>query len=86
MKVGDADFGDIRNELSATARIDSLDPPSGGSREARLTVQAQRGADGWLLYANLPLRLGSSFTLRNDRYEARGTVVAVDAPAAEAGK
>jgi hypothetical protein len=85
MKAGDADFGDIRNELSATARIDSLDPPAGGSREVRLTVQAQRGADGWL-YGNLPLRLGSPYTLRNDRYEARGTVVAVDAPAAESGK
>ena len=85
MKVGDADFGDIRNELSATARVESLDAAAGGSRDVRLTVQAQRGADG-LLYANLPLRLGGPFTLRNDRYEVRGTVVAIEPPAAESAQ
>lgn len=77
LRVGDADFGDVRNELSSTARIESLGPAGAGWREARLTLQAQRGADGWL-YANLPLRLGSTFTVRNARYEATGTVVAAD--------
>ena len=82
IKPGDRDFGDVRNELSATATIDSVDPLAGASREARLTVQAQRGADSWL-YDNVPLRLGSAFTLRSERYEVQGTVVAI---AADAGK
>lgn len=77
--AGDRDFGDVRNELSATAIVDSVNPIGGGSREARVTAQAQRGADGWT-YANSPLRVGSSFTLRNQLYEVRGTVIAVEAP------
>jgi hypothetical protein len=76
--AGDRDFGDIRNELSATAIVDSVDPVAGSSREARLTVQAQRGTDTWL-YNNAPLRLGSTFTLRSQRYEAEGTVMAIAA-------
>jgi hypothetical protein len=78
MKAGDADFGDVRNELSATATIDSVGAVSGGTRDAQLTVQAQQGADGWL-YANAPLRMGSRFVLRNQAYEAQGTVIAVEA-------
>jgi hypothetical protein len=77
IKAGDADFGDVRNELSATATVDSVAAAAGGSRDVRLTVQAQQGADGWL-YANAPLRVGSAFVLRNRTYEARGTVLDVD--------
>ena len=76
--AGDRDFGDIRNELSATATVDSGDPVAGTSREVRLTVQAQRGTDTWL-YDNVPLRLGSAFTLQSQRYEAQGTVVGISA-------
>ena len=76
--AGDRDFGDVRNELSATATIDSVDSVAGTSREARLTVQAQRGADTWL-YNNVPLRLGSAFTMRSQKYEAQGSVVAISA-------
>lgn len=82
MKVGDRDFGEIRNELAATARIDAVDGAGGASRTARLSIQAQRGADGWL-YANAPLRPGSAFMLRNDRYQVQGTVIALDAPAGQ---
>jgi hypothetical protein len=81
--AGDQDFGDIRNELSAGARVDTVGAPGGTSREARLTVQAQRGADS-LLYANAPLRPGSPLVLRNSKYEVRGTVIAVEAPANDA--
>ncbi|HYE87906.1 MAG TPA: hypothetical protein VEA16_16195, partial [Vicinamibacterales bacterium] len=73
----DMDFGDIRNELGATARIESVESGGGNTRDAQLTVPAQRGADGWL-YANVPLRPGGTFAVRNDRYEARGTVLAVE--------
>lgn len=80
IRVGDQDFGPIHNELSATARVESLSASGGTERDARLTVQAQRGADTWL-YANSPLRLGSPFSMQNDRYEVRGTVIALDAAA-----
>jgi hypothetical protein len=80
LKVGDVDLGDVRNELSATATVARVGP-GGATREAALTVQAQRGADGWL-YANVPLRRGSPFVLRNQRYEVRGTVIDM----AEGGK
>lgn len=83
MQPGDTDFGDIRNELAASARIDSID--GGGARDLRLTVQAQRGVDSWL-YANAPLRVGSPFQLRTERYEIRGTVIAVDAAGLPATK
>lgn len=79
IRPGDRDFGDVRNELSATATVDGAGPAIGGSREVSLTVQAQRGADGWL-YANTPLRLGSAFVLRNRSYEVSGIVIAVAAP------
>jgi hypothetical protein len=79
MRPGDTDFGAVRNELAATATLDSVGPVSDGANEARLTVQAQSGADGWL-YHNVPLRLGSPFTLQNNRYEVHGVIVGVDAP------
>lgn len=77
IKPGDRDFGDVRNELSATAIVDSAGPASGGSRDVTLTAQAQRGADSWL-YANAPLRIGSVFVLRNQSYEVKGTVLEVN--------
>lgn len=83
IKPGDRDFGDVRNELSATATVDRAGALAGASRDASLTVEAQRGADGWL-YSNAPLRVGSAFVLRNQAYEVRGTVLGVDAPAAGA--
>lgn len=80
IKAGDLDFGDVRNELSATATVDSPGAVSGSSRDTQLTVQAQQGADGWL-YVNAPLRIGAGFALRNQSYEVRGTILDVVAPA-----
>ena len=83
MQPGDRDKGNVGNELAATATIDSLGAGGGSSRDVRLTVQAQQGADGWL-YANNPLRLGSPFTLQNERYEVHGVIVGMDpAPASK---
>lgn len=76
MKAGDVGHGDVLNELAAGAAIDSISA-GGTSREARLTVQAQHGGAGWL-YANAPLRAGSSFAMRTATYEVQGTVIAVD--------
>lgn len=84
IRPGDMDFAEIRNELGASARVDAVSG-GGGTRDARLTVQAQRGADGWL-YANVPLRAGGAFALRNDRYEVHGTILALDAPENGTGK
>ncbi|HYB96940.1 MAG TPA: DUF4330 family protein [Vicinamibacterales bacterium] len=78
VKAGDQDYGEFRNELGLTARIDSVEG-GGSARDARLTIYAQRGADSWL-YQNAPLRLGGSFVFRSERYEVRGTVIALDAP------
>ena len=83
IKPGDRDFGDVRNELSSSAVVESVDPVSGGSRDVRLSVQAQRGGDG-LIYANTPLRVGGAFILRNQSYEIRGTVLLAEAPAGDA--
>ncbi len=80
MKPGDSSYGDVRNELSASAVVDSVGPAGGATREARLTVQAQSGANGWL-HANTPLRPGGTFSWRNAAYELQGTVVALDASA-----
>lgn len=81
IKTGDVDFGDVRNELSATATVNNPGSVSGGFRDTQLIAQAQQGADSWL-YANAPLRIGAPFTLRNQSYEVRGTVLDVAAAAA----
>lgn len=80
IKSGDLDFGDVRNELSATATVVNTGSVSGSSRDTELNVQAQQGADSWL-YANAPLRVGAPFILRNQSYEVHGTVLGVEAPA-----
>jgi len=77
IRAGDRDLGDVGNELAATATIDHPGAAGGSTRDVRLTVQAQRGADGWV-YANNPLRLGSPFTLQTTRYEVRGVIVGLD--------
>lgn len=74
--VGDRDLGDVRNELSATGRVNAVSPIAGESRDVRMTLQAQRGATSWT-YAMSPLRLGSAVVLRTARYEVRGQVVAL---------
>lgn len=85
MKVGDTDYGEIRNELGAAARIERLDAPGGSAREARLTVQGQLGDAGWL-FANVPLRAGAAFAFRTSGYEVTGNVLTVDAPAEPTSK
>jgi hypothetical protein len=75
---GDRDVGDVSNELSATGTVTAVSG-SGGTRVARLTLDAQRGSAGWL-YAMAPLRLGTSFVLRNPKYEAQGRVTALSPP------
>lgn len=82
MQVDDRDFGEFRNELAAGARIDGVDAAGGSTREVRLTVPAQRGADSWL-YANMPLRPGAPLVIRNNKYEVHGTVLTIDAPAGQ---
>jgi hypothetical protein len=77
MAIGDHDFGDVRNELSAGGTVEAI--TAGGnasSRDARMTVQAQRGVTSWT-YAMSPLRPGSEFVLRTPRYEVTGQVIAV---------
>ena len=80
-RKGDADLGDVRNELSATGTIEDVGPTAGSgdsaAREALMTLQAQRGSGGWV-YATAPLRMGGTFVLRTPVYEVRGTVIALD--------
>lgn len=78
IKPGDRDFGDVRNELSATAAVDAVSG-SGGSRLLRMTLDAQRGASSWM-YAMTPLRPGGALVLRNQKYEIHGSVTALSPP------
>ena len=75
LKVGDRDLGEVPNELSIGGTVTGV---TGGSstRDARMTVNGQQGTTGWI-YANSPLRIGSSFTLRTPGYQLTGTVVRV---------
>ncbi len=75
LKVGDRDLGEVPNELSIGGTVTGV-TGGGSSRDARLTVQGQQGTSGWI-YANSPLRIGSSFTLRTPGYQLTGTVVRV---------
>lgn len=72
LRPGDTDFGEFHNELGMNARVTAL--TGGGS--ARLDLDAQEGSTS-LLYRNAPLRVGAPFTMRTDKYELQGTVIAV---------
>ncbi len=76
IRSGDVDLGDVRNELSANGVVDGVGGGAAGTRDARLTVQAQRGVTSWT-YNVAPLRLGSQFVLRTGAYEVSGTVIAL---------
>jgi hypothetical protein len=84
IRKGDVDLGDARNELSVNGVVDDVGGGAGGTRDVRLTVQAQRGVTSWT-YNVAPLRLGSQFVLRTGAYEASGTVIALS-PDFEGGK
>ena len=73
LKAGDVDRGEVTNELSAGGTVASVAAGS-SSRDARIVVNAQQGTSSWI-YANSPLRIGGSFTLRTPLYELHGTVV-----------
>jgi len=75
LKPGDADLGEITNELSAGGTIVGVSG-AGSPRDARMTLQAQQGTAGWI-YDNAPLRVGGPFTLRTPGYELQGTVVRI---------
>jgi hypothetical protein len=77
LKVGDLDMGAVTNELSIGGTVIGV-TGGGGSRDARMSVNGQRGLAGWI-YDNNPLRIGSSFVLRTPRYQLSGTVVRVAA-------
>jgi len=80
LTIGDADLGEITNELSVGGRVTGL-TGGGSTRDARLTVNAQQGNAGWI-YTNHPLRVGGPFAMKNARYELNGTIVHVAAGAA----
>lgn len=73
LKPGDADLGEITNELSVGGTVTGV-TGGGSTRDARMKVNAQHGTSGWI-YANNPLRIGGPFTLRTPLYELQGTVV-----------
>lgn len=74
VKKGDVDLGDVSNELSASGVVESVAPGvSGGTREATLVLQAQRGSASWI-YRMAPIRLGGAFTMLTPLYELHGTV------------
>lgn len=79
LKSGDADMGETYNELSSGGTVTSVSG-GGGSRDARLTVNAQQGPSGWT-YAGSALRVGGSFTLTTPGYVLAGTVVRIASPA-----
>jgi len=79
LKTGHADMGETRNELAAGGMVTSVSG-GGGSRDARLTVNAQRGTSSWI-YAGSALRVGGSFTLTTPDYVLTGTVVRIAATA-----
>jgi hypothetical protein len=76
---GDTDAGVARNELAATATVDSVAPAGSSQREVELVVQAQKSASGWA-YGDGPLRLGGVFVFRTPIYEAQGQVIRLTPP------
>jgi hypothetical protein len=76
---GDTDSGVARNELAATATVDSVAPAGSSQREVELVVQAQKSASGWA-YGDGPLRLGGVFVFRTPIYEAQGQVIRLTPP------
>ena len=77
IKKGDADIGDVWNELAAGATVTDVAAANAGQRDVRLLVQAQRGTTSWT-YGMSALRLGSAFQLRTAAYEVSGSVIELD--------
>lgn len=73
IRPGDLDRGLYPNPLSAGARVLSVRRSSSSEADVTLEVQGERGSHSWI-YQMLPLRAGSAFALRSNRYELSGTV------------
>lgn len=77
--AGDIDLALSMNELASGARVVSVRPVMGSSREVDLRVPVQNTTAG-RTYQGFALRIGSHFEMRTAQYEASGTVVGVTPP------
>jgi hypothetical protein len=76
VRAGDVDFGTSRNELAAGARVLEVSPSTGGSRDVKLELRAQKSVDGWW-YQGTALRAGGFFDLRTKAYDLQGSVLSI---------
>jgi hypothetical protein len=76
VRAGDVDVGTSRNELAAGARVLEVSPSTGGSRDVKLQLRAQKSVDGWW-YQGSALRAGGFFVLRTKAYDLQGSVLSI---------
>jgi len=77
--AGDVDLALSMNELASGARVVSVRPVMGSSREVELSVPVQNTTAG-RTYQGLALRIGGNFEMRTAHYEASGKVIGVTPP------